>query len=393
MVKNKSQRYDTGKKDSLDRPIYKWRKDDDKTVNPEIYQNIENDFDNNNDDNILYQNYGIDYFLDSKNNIYHQGLEWNNCSPQEKEDILTYYSSPNGYSEILRKGKQENWTGDFQGDSCYHPDINDFKNLIDNHKTKLLQNNTNHNSNDDSNNYHYDHQQEFYNNKENRKSKNNNKEEYRNYAEYSASQLTMEQKVALSWYCSDGSFIINKYLNSDDSIENITNNKNKTIPLYSEDSINDAIDTISDAIQDNSQQESVIVYRGLNKDILQSYLNDKEINSDNIEKVFQVGETISFQGFSSASTDPAIASSFASSQVVLELKTNSTIPTGGVSSWGEKEQEMIIDKDTTFTVVNKTIVDYDYPKNDKKESLEQLLFKTKQPTSHKQLVIQLEQLD
>ena len=60
---------------------------------------------------------------------------------------------------------------------------------------------------------------------------------------------------------------------------------------------------------------------------------------------------------------------------------------------------MIIDKDTTFKIVNTTIVDYDYPKNDKKESLEQLLFKTKQPTSHKrpkshkQLVIQLEQLD
>jgi len=55
---------------------------------------------------------------------------------------------------------------------------------------------------------------------------------------------------------------------------------------------------------------------------------------------------------------------------------------------------MIIDKDTTFMIVNNSIVDYyDYPKNDKKESLEQLLFKTKQPTSHKQLVIQLEQLD
>ncbi len=54
MVKNKSQRYDTGRKDSLNRPVYKWRKYDNKTVNPEIYQNIENDFnndDNNNDDN------------------------------------------------------------------------------------------------------------------------------------------------------------------------------------------------------------------------------------------------------------------------------------------------------------------------------------------------------
>ena len=391
-MKNKSQRIDTGRKDDLGRPIYNWIKDNNKTVNPEISHNAENDFQNDINDNILYENYGIGYFLKSKNNIYHQSLEWDNCSPQEKEDILTYYYSPNGYSEILRKGQQENYTGAFHGDGCYHPNINDFKNLIDNHKTELLQNNNNYNSNDD-NNYDYNHQQEFYNNEENRRSKNNNKEEYRNYAEYSASQLTMEQKVALSWYCSDGSFIINKYLNSDDSVENITNNKNKTIPLYNEDNINDTIDTISDSIQNNSHQEPVIVYRGLNKDILQSYLNGEELNSDNIEKVFQVGETISFQGFSSASTDPTIASSFASSQVVLELKTNSTIPTGGVSSWGEKEQEMIIDKDTTFKIVNTTIVDYDYPKNDKKESLEQLLFKTKQPKSHKQLVIQLEQLD
>lgn len=391
MVKNKAQRYDTGRKDSLNRPVYKWRKDDNKTVSPEIYQNIENDFNNDNNDNILYKNYGIDYFLDSKNNIYHQGLEWEQCSIQEKEDILNYYSSPNGYSEILRKGKQENWTGAFQGDGCYHPDINDFKNLIDNHKTKLLQNN-NHNSDDNSNNYHYDHQQEFYNNTENRRSKNNNKVEYRNYAEYSASQLTMEQKVALSWYCSDGSFIVNNYLNSDDTIENITNNKSETIPLYSEDNVNNTIDTISDAIQDNCYQEPVIVYRGLNKDILQSYLNDKELDSDNIEKVFQVGETISFHGFSSASTDPSIASSFASSQIVLELKTSSTIPTGGVSSWGEKEQEMIIDKDTTFKIVNIVDADYDYPSDEKKESLEQLFFKNSKPKSRKKKVVQLEQV-
>ena len=390
MVKNKSQRIDTGKKDSLERPIYNWINNNNKTIDPELCHNI-NDFDNKTNDNLLYDYYGINYFLNAKNNIYHQSLDWEQCSQQEKDNILTYYSSPNGYSEILRKGEQENWNGDFHGDGCYHPNINDFKNLVDNHKTKLLNNNNN-TKHATNNNYHYNYQQEFYNDTENRKSRNNNKEEYRNYAEYSAAQLTMEQKIALSWYCSDGSYIINKYLNSDDTIEKITDNKNKTIPLYSEDNINDTIDTISDSIQNNSLQEPVIVYRGLNKDILQSYLKDKELNSDNIEKLFQVGEIISFQGFSSASTDPAIASSFASTQVVLELKTNSTIPTGGVSSWAEKEQEMIIDKDTTFKIVNSTIVDYDYPIDNDKAALEQLLFKTKQSKTHKQLVIQLEQV-
>lgn len=74
------------------------------------------------------------------------------------------------------------------------------------------------------------------------------------------------------------------------------------------------------------------------------------------------------------------------------MKTSSTIPTGGVSSWGEKEQEMIIDKDTTFKIVNIVDADYDYPRDEKKESLEQLFFKNSSPKSRKKKVVQLEQL-
>ncbi len=53
---------------------------------------------------------------------------------------------------------------------------------------------------------------------------------------------------------------------------------------------------------------------------------------------------------------------------------------------------MIIDKDTTFKIVNIVDADYDYPRDEKKESLEQLFFKNSSPKSRKKKVVQLEQV-
>lgn len=67
-----------------------------------------------------------------------------------------------------------------------------------------------------------------------------------------------------------------------------------------------------------------------------------------------------------------------SSGIIFEMKTNRTIPIGGVSAWGEAEQEMLVDKDIKFKVAHTGVMTYNINEDG---------------SQRERYVVQLEQLD
>lgn len=168
--------------------------------------------------------------------------------------------------------------------------------------------------------------------------------------------------VPLRWLTSDGSGVMNAYLvggmeEVDKKFWNRTldsNDEHARTGLYSEENIADTIATLSDLIQENKREKAVVTYRGVKEDYFavdEDSLDDDDARLDLVRSRFHEGDTMEMKNFSSTSASPKVADSFAWSNVVFEMKTRSCIPLGGVSNWGFREYEMLVDKGTRFKVV------------------------------------------
>lgn len=168
--------------------------------------------------------------------------------------------------------------------------------------------------------------------------------------------------VPLRWLTSDGSGVMNAYLvggmeEVDKKFWNRTlgsNDEHARTGLYSEENISDTITTLSSLIQENRREQAVIAYRGVKEDYFavdEDSLDDDDARLDLVRSRFHEGDIMEMKNFSSTSVSPKVADSFAWSNVVFEMKTRSCIPLGGVSNWGFREYEMLVDKGTRFKVV------------------------------------------
>ena len=361
MPKNRGNRIDTGRKDSKERPIYNWINPVDKVSDNNLINENFNDFDNSDPYQELYSKIPFEEHIENKRAVYMKSLDWNNINDETRNKVLDYYASPNGYAQLCRRGVIEQCEGKFYGDACNHNDIKEFKNMVDNHREKLLESLKYKPVLQSEVSVSFDHQLDFIDDNIIREFKGNNddRKAYSNYAEAFATRFSPEQRIALSWLSSDGAHIMNQYLNSNDDIDEITYGKNHDNDFYKLDNIEDNIDYISDAINDHADNDKIIVYRGLNSDYIEHIINKEVFSATNEDfaQAFPVGSTIELEGFSSASASPSVASRF-SSGIIFEMKTNRTIPIGGVSAWGEAEQEMLVDKDIKFKVAHTGVMTY-----------------------------------
>lgn len=175
---------------------------------------------------------------------------------------------------------------------------------------------------------------------------------YNLHSDKLAVSLTEQEHADLYWYTSDGHGIINAYIHK----QNGTYDENMgSTGSYKKKKIVQAIESMDSVFAKNKLKKPMVTYRGL------SYRNFPEQKEDGssdradftqyAKDRYPEGSIHTFPNYQSTSIDPNKAVSFATSEVILEIKAKSSIALGSVSSW-ESEREMLINRNTKFRVVS-----------------------------------------
>lgn len=186
---------------------------------------------------------------------------------------------------------------------------------------------------------------------------------YTLHSEHSAQTLNIEEVKALEWYSGDGFQHINPYLlgKADENYVDNTHPMDKPTLSYSEDKMENAIKYIDTAFEKNRLNKSILTYRGLRKhnfpqavthpDPNKGYEENQQKYIEHLDDTYQEGSVHTFPSYVSTSVDPAAARGFTDTSVMMEIKTRSVLPLGFVSAWGDKEKEMLIQRDRKFKVI------------------------------------------
>lgn len=174
---------------------------------------------------------------------------------------------------------------------------------------------------------------------------------YNLHSDKLAVSLTEEERSAVYWYTSDGHAIINAYIHK----QNGTYDENMgSTGSYKVTKIKNAMASMDAVFAKNKLDKPIVTYRGL------AYQNFPEQREDGgstqedyarfAKERYPEGSVHTFNNYQSTSIDPSKATSFASSEVVMEIKAKSSIALGSISSW-ESEKEILINRNTKFKVV------------------------------------------
>lgn len=186
---------------------------------------------------------------------------------------------------------------------------------------------------------------------------------YALHSEHVAQALNLEETKALEWYSGNGFRHINPYLlgKADENYEDNTHPMDKPALSYSQDKMEHAVKHIDKAFEKSRLNTSILTYRGLKDHNFPAHVTNYENSksfSENMDKYTQyLKETYKensihiFPSYVSTSVDPAVARSFSDTSVMMEIKTRSVLPLGFVSAWGDREKEMLIQRDRKFKVV------------------------------------------
>lgn len=173
--------------------------------------------------------------------------------------------------------------------------------------------------------------------------------DYFKLSDYAVSHLNDEELSCLHWYAGHGSVLINGYLAGAYTMDEVINGDNDVD--MTKERFEKSITMLSNMINNSPLDEPVILYRGVSQEQLYD-LYEAELYSGNVSEYVKVGDEFTFSGFSSSSTDPSTAAKFADRRIVFEMKTQSAFPNGSARSARESELEFIINKDTTFKVID-----------------------------------------
>ena len=154
-------------------------------------------------------------------------------------------------------------------------------------------------------------------------------------------QLTTEETEAMAWFTSNGSSEVNQHL---------ANHEETTYSQYSQDHLDSTIKNMDSALAKFERVKPVIVYRGISMDIMEArgYKRNEE---GFIADSFPMGGTYSSEAYMSTSLDPSRATGFASSGVVLEIKSKKAAPVVNISAWDITEKEMVIPRNQKYKIV------------------------------------------
>lgn len=163
------------------------------------------------------------------------------------------------------------------------------------------------------------------------------------------SSLSADEHEAVSWFTSDGFSAVNSHLQGRELPDYMTK--------YSTEHVEKTAELLSSAIDKNSSEEPVIVWRGLSMDHFGD-AEEKYPDADFREAMlldakdrFKVGEEWSPGVPMSTSYDPSAGKSFSTSRVILEIKSKRQAPVCVASAWGVSEREAITHPESRYRVV------------------------------------------
>jgi hypothetical protein len=186
---------------------------------------------------------------------------------------------------------------------------------------------------------------------------------YALHSEHVAQTLNLEETKALEWYSGDGFRHINPYLlkQADENYEDNTHPMDKPTISYPEDTLKNSVKQMDAAFEKNRLTKSILAYRGLRKhnfpqsvtkqDPTKSREEQQQKYIEHFEETYKTGSIHTFPYYLSTSVDPAAARGFNDVPVMMEIKTRSVLPLGFVSAWGDREKEMLIQRDRKFKVI------------------------------------------
>lgn len=292
--------------------------------------------------------------------------------PQEYTQLLLeYYSTPVGYSQLKNYGEVSyNKNYDEDGDLIFMPDPSidfyikhkDMLEKVDNYRASQLSElsskpDIDHEKPD------FPFQTEFQSRNEIRRAKEYGKyhydDEYVALSDYMVHNLSEEQFQALHWYAGSGSVSMNMYLIGSETKEKAIRGDADVRDNMTEERFDNSISAIQEIIEENPLDEPVVLYRGVDTEQLQ-YMFGDDVTPLNIHEKISPSHKVTLDAFSSASSDPGIAESFARSNVILEIKTKNAFPSGSARNGKINESEFIIDNDTHYSIVDvQTDVQYE----------------------------------
>lgn len=288
----------------------------------------------------------------------------NDYTAEEYEEaLLSYYSTPAGFALLELREQQEQDKTDLIGYAIVN--VAEFKALCTAYREKKLAALHEGNENVAHEYSRIENKQEFLEDGELRPRA--SKEDAAAYAEEATGfidSIPANALVPLRWITSDGSGILNQYLvNGYEGVQEnsyLRGDTDNPEALYSEEGIKRSIAAMSELIESHKREKPVVVYRGLKKDMFsdeysQRMHKDDEASKDfcqrEVQRTFVPGEVYEMKNFASTAVNPSVAVGFAHSDVMLEMKSRSVIPLGGVSNWGFSEAEMLSNQGTKFRVV------------------------------------------
>lgn len=167
-----------------------------------------------------------------------------------------------------------------------------------------------------------------------------------------AKSLNAQEMASLQWYSGDGFIHINSHLHRENGTEtdNMHPMERKALVSYPPEKISEAVKNIDAVFEKNRLEEPIVTYRGLNQHNFPQEVSNADTYTPHVEETYKTGSVHTFPGYLSTSLDPATARGFAGSQVVMEIKTKSAIPTGFTSEW-KSEKEVLIQRNRKFRVL------------------------------------------
>lgn len=176
-----------------------------------------------------------------------------------------------------------------------------------------------------------------------------------------AKGLKANEMASLQWYSGDGFIHINSHLHQKHGtyVDTMHPMERKGLKTYAPEKIAGAIKDIDSAFERNRLDEPVVTYRGLANHNFPQEVIDSRNYIQHVEETYTPGSTHTLPGYVSTSLNPAKAHGFAGSNVIMEIKARSAIPTGFISEWNS-EKEVLIQRDRKFKVIGvKKDIPYD----------------------------------
>lgn len=273
---------------------------------------------------------------------------------QYEKAVIDYYSTPAGQAFLEARVEQQMETVDLPGGQVVN--VGEFKSATAAYREKLMraykesvhEGDTKHSFNSESV------QRDSFSANETPVSELYSDELLASYKEECASALDSlenDKFSSITYYTSSGASHMNTFLNAD------YQEAKKAGLKIPEKRLMQHINNLSDLIKASRREKPITVFRGISGQNAEILFGDKFKWDMSVEDTYSLaresfvsGERLQMDAFCSTSLNPRKASSFASSRIVYEFRTDEALPVGSVSAWGVTEQEYVLDHDSTYIV-------------------------------------------